>query len=419
MTIAQSTVLTPAPFNVALNARAQPEPGSAPQWRHPRQYQLEPGGQSFRVVELRTIEELSAHLAAWDDLALNALEPNVFYEPWLLLPALKAFGAGLDLRFLLLYSATETPVLCGFFPLLRQRGYKGLPLTITRCWRYKYAALCTPLIRAETSYDCLATFHDWLKHDSASGVLLRLEQINGDGLWQQLLTGYFNHTACPALVEESHTRAFFERATDSEDYLTAALSAQRRKYLRKQERRLERLGQVEYIVQPQAAPVETWLEQFLTLEAQGWKGRAGSALASNPASKQFFLEAMHEGQRRQRLLLLALQLDGQPIALKCCLRAGAGSFAFKIAYDEQYEHASPGWQLELATIRHLHQDTTIEWMDSCAKAQSFTNQVWPARRTIQTVLVATGKTGSDLLISTIPLLRWAKRNFTRNTPEES
>ena len=44
-------------------------------------------------------------------------------------------------------------------------------------------------------------------------------------------------------------------------------------------------------------------EAFLQLEASGWKGRAGSALASSDANRRFAVEVMQEAHRRGRLLL--------------------------------------------------------------------------------------------------------------------
>lgn len=403
---------------ISSSATLSEPPTGAAQWQRPRKCQFEPTGQTLRIVVLHTAEELAQHVAAWDELAAAAIEPNVFYESWMLLPALKAFGTSQDLRFVLLYTEeaaepSRQPILCGFFPLERQRSYKGFPLACTRLWRHKYATLCTPLIHAEYARDCLTAFLNWLKQDRASGALLALNQISGDGLLAQLLADYLDDSACPATLEESYTRALFERDTDGESFLTMAISKERRKYLRKQERRLERLGFVEYVEWQAGAEIETWLEEFLQLEAKGWKGRAGSALASDPASRQFFLEAMREGARRRRLLFLALRLNENPVALKCCLRTGAGSFAFKIAFDEDYEQASPGWQLELETIRRLHCDETIEWMDSCAAANSFTNQLWPARRTIVTWLLSTGKSRGNLAVASLPLLRWLKCKFYR------
>ena len=50
------------------------------------------------VVVVRDLPALSSFVPAWEELAAAALEPNVFYEHWMLLPALQAFGAGKDLR---------------------------------------------------------------------------------------------------------------------------------------------------------------------------------------------------------------------------------------------------------------------------------------------------------------------------------
>ena len=50
------------------------------------------GTAQMRIVTARSAEELQPHVGAWDDLAASAVEPNVFYDSWMLLPALQAFG---------------------------------------------------------------------------------------------------------------------------------------------------------------------------------------------------------------------------------------------------------------------------------------------------------------------------------------
>jgi hypothetical protein len=39
------------------------------------------------------------------------------------------------------------------------------------------------------------------------------------------------------------------------------------------------------------------------------------------------------------------------------------------------------------------------------------NRLWTGRRHLETVLVSTGKSSADLLISTLPLLRWFNRKL--------
>ena len=43
-------------------------------------------------------------MAAWNELAAAALEPNVFYEPWMMLPAIDSFARGEKLRYVLMYA---------------------------------------------------------------------------------------------------------------------------------------------------------------------------------------------------------------------------------------------------------------------------------------------------------------------------
>lgn len=378
--------------------------------------------------------ELAAHVPAWEDLAANTVEPNVFYEPWMLLPALAAFGREARLSFVLVYTTGPSnegskPVLCGFFPLQSHARFRGLPVAYSSLWKYKYCVLCTPLLRPEYASDCLAAFFAWLDRAPESGALLKLDYVAGDGLFQQLLTDYFNDSRNLLIVEERLNRALLERTgtgpTASEAYINTALSGKRRKELRRQEKLLREQGQLEFAALAAGAPAETevWLEQFLQLEAQGWKGAAGSAIAATPAFREFFLQSSRAAAKRGQLMFLALQLNGKPIAMKCNLLSGAGSFAFKIAFDEAYANYSPGTHLELENIRRVHEATELaqlEWMDSCATAKHFMiNRLWLSRRTIKTMLVATGKSGGNFLVSVAPLLRWVKRKFFDQAPAQS
>jgi hypothetical protein len=51
--------------------------------------------------------------------------------------------------------------------------------------------------------------------------------------------------------------------------------------------------------------------------------------------------------------MLALRLDGRPIAYKLDFLAGRGSFSFKIAFNENYGRYSPGELLEIENVRRL------------------------------------------------------------------
>src|SRR5678816_27686 len=116
----------------------------------------------FRVTVLDHPATLAGHMAAWNDLAAAALEPNVFYEPWMLLPAIDSFGRGKALRYVLVYAdqGDAPPLLCGLFPLERVARYNGLPFSHVRLWQHKHCFLGTPLVRASHARASLNAFLD-------------------------------------------------------------------------------------------------------------------------------------------------------------------------------------------------------------------------------------------------------------------
>ena len=113
-------------------------------------------------------------------------------------------------------------------------------------------------------------------------------------------------------------------------------------------------------------------------------------------------------------MLLALRLDGRAIAMKFNLTAGNGSFACKIAFDEDYARFSPGVLLELDNIRRVHENSELRWMDSCAIPDHFMiNRLWTERRVIQNSLLSSGKFSGDLVVSLLPLLRLVRRRLKK------
>ena len=380
-------------------------------------------GQKMSVVVITEPAALEAYLPALEELAADAIEPNVFYEPWTLLPSLKAFGGGHQFFFALVFAPVagnqKAPqTLCGFFPLVRERHYKGLPIPVLRLWNHIYGPLCTPLIRTEQASECLKAFFNWLAdadHPSATNCpILELCNVSGDGPFHALLIDYLYNSTRLSYMEDVHVRAVLRPAENAEVYLSGALSGRRRKYMRLQAKYLAEMGRVEYKELTEQDNVGQWVSDFLSLEASGWKGRNGSAIALLEKDREFFLEVAREGFRRGRLRMLSLDLNGQSIAQKFDLTTGRACFTLKIAYDESYSRFSPGVLLELERLRRLHEEAQLDWVDSCAVPGHFMmNRLYTSRRVIQTVLIATGRNSGGLIVSILPLLRWLSRLLRR------
>lgn len=370
----------------------------------------------MNLIVIRHWEELSEHIQAIEALVVAAAEPNVFYEHWMLIPAMKTLRAGADVRIVLIFGPdpirkSAPPILCGLIPLELKPDLYKLPVRNYTSWKYKYCFLCTPLLRKDYEREVLIEFFAWLQNHEGQPPLMQFKHISGEGSVHQALIDVLNGEERAFYIWELFNRALFRPRENSEKYIEAALSGRRRKEIRRQQRLLGEKGELAFVRADSAGDSYHWISDFLKLEASGWKGKSRTAFASNEVDREFFESFALEAFSRGRLMMVAIKLAGKPVAMKCNLLAGEGSFAFKIAYDEQLSLFSPGVLLELENIRALHENPAIKWMDSCAEPVHFMiNRLWIDRRTIQTVISSTGKLVGDLAILLLP---WMKQLQTR------
>lgn len=367
------------------------------------------------VVFIKNFEMLEDYIQAWENLAVDALEPNPFYEPWMLMPALAGLAKDSDVSVVLVLTVEQgEPVLCGVFPLEKKARYKGLPVKAFSMWRHLYCPLCTPLIRRGCERQCLEAFLDWA--DSEPGCsLMDFDLVSGEGPFHELLMDCLAARGRSGLVTDRHARAILRPQETAELYMCAALRRDHRKDCRRKTRRLGERGKLEFDSLEFERDVDTWIEEFLQLEASGWKGREGSAFACNESNRKYFTAIANAAFASDRLMMLALRLDGKPVAMKCNFISMPGSFAFKIAFDEAYAEYSPGFLLEIENVRWFHAQRRFEWMDSCAVADhSMIDRLWVDRLEIQSVLVPTGIAGK-FVVAALPLMRSLNRKVRRLT----
>ena len=357
---------------------------------------------TFSITVEPTPPALERHIAAWEDLVAHAAEPNPFFEPHALLSAWRHLpGSGLQL--VLVWAAHPLPgqpaILAGLFPLVRASRYKGLPLPVLGTWTHLYSYLATPLVRADLACEVIEALFGWLR-DQTDAALFEWRTLSSDGPFHHALIDTLNRLGLEAFRERSHTRALFRPAASADAYLSQVLTGKKRKELRRQERRLAELGAVRFDELAADGDLDAWLDEFVALEARGWKGQGGTALRGDPAALAVFRAMAHGAFARGRWMTLALRLDGRAIAMKCNLRAGTGAVAFKIAYDEAYARFSPGVLLEIEHLERLHTAGAPIWMDSgAAPDHPMISHLWRDRLTIETLVVPTGRPPGKLAVA--------------------
>lgn len=269
-------------------------------------------------------------------LAASAIEPAPSAEPWMLLPSIRHLVDGAQVRVVLVH-ALDGPLL-GIFPLVvRSRSWGP---GVAESWNHLYSLSAIPLVHRDEATGCISAFLDWFRQEMPAGMLLRLPEVRIEGAFFRSFLAAVHRERVDHVIESIWHRAFFRPATDSDAY-ESALSSGRHRRVRRLERRLGERGRLTYDELPPGTDPRSWLEAFMDLELAGWKGRQGTAFASQAEHREWLLEIGAEAAARQRLMMLALRLDEEPIALKLNFLAADGGHTFKIAYDERLEKFSP------------------------------------------------------------------------------
>jgi CelD/BcsL family acetyltransferase involved in cellulose biosynthesis len=92
------------------------------------------------------------------------------------------------------------------------------------------------------------------------------------------------------------------------------------------------------------------LEKFYQLEASGWKGQQGTAIACDPKTRQFYDDVAQDSANAGILSLDFLELEGKPIAAHLAFQFHGRYCLAKAAYDESYQRYGPGQLLVHDTL---------------------------------------------------------------------
>jgi hypothetical protein len=290
----------------------------------------------------------------WRALADRAIEPNGYYLPdWEL--AVNASAPGRTGASAL--AARNDATLVGLMPVVSLlRAYKiPLPALVSA---HPYGTLCTPLLERASAEDAAAQIMQAARDAGARALLLREVSLDGAAM-----------------------KAFNAVLRD-------ALSAKKLKELRRQRHRLADHGTVAFEVARSRADVAAAIKTFLTLEASGWKGRRGTALAQIAGDAAFIRRAVTALADTANCEIITLRAGKTPVASGIVLRHQSRAFFFKLGVDERFAKYSPGVQLTLELTRRLCADPLVASADSTASPDHpMINPIWRGRLAIGDVLI--------------------------------
>lgn len=347
---------------------------------------------AHRAPTLLPLKELASRdIAAWRELATQAAEPNPFFEPECVLPAARHLGEP-DVGLLVVTGGGEWLACMPVIAHLR-RWHTRLP--VFAAWRNLYGCLGTPLVAGAAVEIATERLLEQAFRASTFGVV-GFPWLGEDGPVARGLRATLDASGREPALHRSFERAVVRRGTLVDDF-DAVISARHQRNLGRLSRRLAEVLDAPLMVSDRSESAGA-AEEFMTQEAAGWKGAAGTALRSNPAHAAYFNELCAGFRAAGRLQLLALGTADRSVSYKCNLLAGDAVFCFKIAHDESFARYRPGVQLELEMLERFRDEMSETWMDSCAAPDSkLFEHFWPERRALGTyVLTANGTIGRTI-----------------------
>ncbi len=339
------------------------------------------------AVEWLPLSQLESIVGSWRELASRALVPNVFYEPAFALAAAPLFGR--DVGAVLVWSGTAPRKLLGLFPARRETRRYGLKLPMLVGWTHPLAPFGVPLVEREAAEPVIAA---WLAHvvgESELPGLLLLPYLPQEGPFAAALTAILRRAHMRAVELNRHARALLAPRGDRSAYVEHALGPRQFRELRRTARRLNELGALLFATATERDAVAAATDDFLALEATGWKGNAGTAAARSGEVRGFIKAAVTALAAERKVAINRVFLDGRPIAAAITLRSGGTAWLWKAAYDESLVRYSPGVMLAASLTEELVENASVERTDSCATADHrVINRTWSERLALCDLMIA-------------------------------
>jgi CelD/BcsL family acetyltransferase involved in cellulose biosynthesis len=377
-------------------------------------------------LRLEPAAALPRHAAAIAELAARCRQPNPFFLPEFLGPAIAALGRG-AVELALVADADGRLI---FFAPVSSHGIEADLFAAVRIWSHAYAPLGVPLIDMARADEALAALFDGLGR--AGRRLLVLPDVPLDAPEVAALRRHVaerGHCRLAAAIDRRPVlRA--DRSGGAQAF-RAMVSRKKRKELARQLRRLSDVAPVSFATYRRAEEIATAMEAFLVVEAAGWKGRRGTAMAQHEALKRFATDAVAALARHGGAAVDAMFVGDRPAAALVRFQAGGLSIPWKIAYDEAFAAYSPGAQLMSHVSRAWLADPDVTRVDPvCTSDNRLLAQLWDEREPYATLMLATGpaRLGPRLLaglcearhrargLARRAAAPFARRSKTRRTP---
>lgn len=350
--------------------------------------------QNFRVESLGADEAQSLG-ADWQSLSENTLQPAGYNAPELILPLLRNLGGAS------LATVRHGPDLHLAMPILNKRMF-------LKSWETPLTASGLPHLAEGLAENALLSFIN------AQSKPILFKAIPTEGKFFETL----KRQSARFHILEQWQRAGLRLAGSFEDWLQSNFDQKRRKEFKRLRNRLSEQGTLLSETLKTTGDPISFVDDFLALEAAGWKGQKGTAIAAQSNLSKALHEAIQALHKSGKLRFWRLSLNGKAVASLFAIVEGDQAWLGKIAYDESFAKYSPGVQIILDCTESFFAEKQIKQIDSSAiPGHPMIDRIWRDRIGMATVFVAPATVSNLRFNATVKLeqqrLYW--RSLARDT----
>lgn len=332
---------------------------------------------------ITTLASLGREAAAWDDLSARAGDAHPFFGRHVMQAHLASGLASSDLRVVVVRGPERLEAV---LPFRRSYDICGLGRSVLLPFVSPFITASAPLVAEGPDRPAiLAALVEGLAAASGGRAwrwpLLSVEAAPGQDLLAAMAEAGWD------LGEVARfARPVLDRRADHAAFLAGHPHPSRLKDLRRRQRRLAEGGVVSLETVTQGPALARAVEIFLDVEAAGWKGTAGSAMACRTAHAAFARAVFRAEGGPVGIRADILSRDGTTLAVSLALVAGGTAYLLKTAYDETARAFAPGLVLEAEIVRALHADGFADRLDSATLAGSALESLYRERDTVAEVI---------------------------------
>lgn len=320
-------------------------------------------------------------IAPWRTLNAFSLTPAPFFDP-VFLNAVAPFGGASTLRLMVVRDPAECDALKAVWPFsVSSAGGLGVVTTFST----HYSPLAVPIIARGRAP---ATIAAALAGFARLAPVLTIPHFPAASETGRAIMAAIGTAGLAHATTGVRERATLEGGLIFRDYVRKHWSRSRRNKVQRLQRRLSEIGTVTCRVTSAGAPWPDAGKAFLRLEALGWKGRAGTAMAAHHRSTAIIEDVCERMIPAGLAEIHTLRVDETPVAMLVLLRLRGHVLTWKIAYDEDWARYSPGHLLFAEVTRKIIARGDVH-ADSCANDDiSIADPYWGQRMAVGTLHLA-------------------------------